>query len=300
MKSYILYAHIVPNSKLYIGITCQAPVKRWGVNGEGYFNGKRKNQLPFYNAILKYGWDNIQHIILLENLSQDVANECEKYLIKKYCTNNPEYGYNLTEGGGGLSGFTHSEETCMRLSESLTGRKLSDEHKQHISDGMIGNQNTWQKGVPLSDITKQKISNSLMGHSVSEETKEKIRVANIGKHATDETRLKQSINNGMHRPEIRKKVSESLKKSGKDRAQKRLKTIKEKYPNGMKQSEESNKKRSEALKGVPKSDATRQKMRKPKSPEAVEHMRLAQIRSHEAKRLGITYKEYLERIGGRQ
>lgn len=105
---------------------------------------------------------------------------------------------------------------------------------------------------------------------------EYMREINTGRHPNAETRKKMSENNAMHRPEIRKKVSESLKKSGKERAEKRKKTMQERYPNGIKQTAESNRKRSEALKGKPKSEATKQKMRKPKSPEAIENMRKAQ------------------------
>ena len=48
---WIVYQHISPNGKSYIGITQQDPEKRWQ-NGKGY-TGQKK----FYNAIKKYGWD---------------------------------------------------------------------------------------------------------------------------------------------------------------------------------------------------------------------------------------------------
>ena len=68
--SYTLYVHITPNNKYYIGITSQNPYTRWGHNGMGYFDRRRKVQLPFWRAIQKYGWENIQHVILLNNLSK--------------------------------------------------------------------------------------------------------------------------------------------------------------------------------------------------------------------------------------
>lgn len=49
-----LYMHICPNGKKYVGITIQEPNQRWR-DGKGYCKNKH-----FYNAILKYGWDNIQ------------------------------------------------------------------------------------------------------------------------------------------------------------------------------------------------------------------------------------------------
>lgn len=91
-RNYIVYKHICPNSKVYIGITKQDPIKRWN-NGEGY-----KGQY-FYKAIEKYGWNNIKHEILYTGLTQQEACNTEIDLIAKYQSNNRDYGYNVTEGG---------------------------------------------------------------------------------------------------------------------------------------------------------------------------------------------------------
>lgn len=276
MSHYTLYVHITPNNKYYIGITGRSVVERWGYNGWGYYDERRKYQLPFCNAIKKYGWDNIRHIILLENLSKEMACECEKYLIAKFQTTNSKYGYNLVNGGEGVNGYKHTEETRLLLHQKLAGRKLSDEHKQKISKALMGRPNTWQKGVPVSEESKQKMSEALKGHTTSEETRQKLSIANTGHYPDAETRRKMSEHNCMHRQEIREKVSATLKLTQKERTQKRMVTMHERYPNGLTQSEESNRKRSEALKGRAKSEETKQKMRKPKSPEARENMRKAQ------------------------
>lgn len=76
--------------------------------------------------------------------------------------------------------------------------------------------------------------------------------------------------------EHKQHISNTLKSNANERIAKKQKTMKIRYPNGLKQSVESNRKRSEALKGRPKSEETKQKMRKPKSPEAIENMRKAQ------------------------
>lgn len=46
-KTYCVYKHVLPNNKIYIGITKQNPLLRWK-NGHGY-----KHCNYFYNAILK-------------------------------------------------------------------------------------------------------------------------------------------------------------------------------------------------------------------------------------------------------
>lgn len=101
-EEWIVYVHIVPkiisdhnHDKYYVGITKRNPNVRWGLNGCGYKN------IYFYNAIKKYGWDNIEHHIIASNLTHDEANTFEKILIQKLKSNNKEYGYNISDGGDG-------------------------------------------------------------------------------------------------------------------------------------------------------------------------------------------------------
>ena len=95
MDNYTVYKHTSPNGKVYIGITCQPTKARWK-NGKGY-----KNNDYFYNAILKYGWENFEHKILKTGLTQEEADYWEKYYIKKCKTYHKinEDAFNLTIGG---------------------------------------------------------------------------------------------------------------------------------------------------------------------------------------------------------
>lgn len=91
---YKVYMHIAPNNKKYIGITsCDDPEKRWR-KGKGYYKNKH-----FTNAIKRYGWENIEHKILYEDLEKEEAQTKEIELIKKHKSNNVKYGYNNTKGG---------------------------------------------------------------------------------------------------------------------------------------------------------------------------------------------------------
>lgn len=92
-KNYSVYVHIFPNKKRYIGITANDPIKRWNY-GIGY-----NQQIRMKRAVKKYGWKNIEHIILFGNLSKEEACQKEKNLIKQYKSNNPRYGYNISAGG---------------------------------------------------------------------------------------------------------------------------------------------------------------------------------------------------------
>jgi hypothetical protein len=85
--------HICPNGKKYIGITMQDAKRRWA-NGLGY-----RHQKHFYSAIVKYGWDNIEHVVIAENLSKADAGKLERDLISEHNTTDRRYGYNKSIGG---------------------------------------------------------------------------------------------------------------------------------------------------------------------------------------------------------
>lgn len=90
-NNYSVYIHEFPDGKIYVGLTKQNPQKRWN-NGNGY------RCQPVYKAILKYGWDNIKHIIVKDNLSETEARELEIKLINDFDSINT--GYNVSPGGG--------------------------------------------------------------------------------------------------------------------------------------------------------------------------------------------------------
>ena len=75
MNTWTVYKHTTPSNKVYIGITHMKPEYRWN-HGRGY-----KSNHHFYNAILKYGWENITHEILATGLTQDQAETLEREYI---------------------------------------------------------------------------------------------------------------------------------------------------------------------------------------------------------------------------
>ena len=70
-NNYIVYMHVFPNNKKYIGITSKKPKQRWE-SGTGY-----RTQSLMYRAIQKYEWDNIEHKILYINLTKEEAEQKE-------------------------------------------------------------------------------------------------------------------------------------------------------------------------------------------------------------------------------
>lgn len=98
MKTIYLHRN-KSNGKVYIGQTIQSIENRWK-NGNGY-----KPCTYFYKAIQKYGWENFDHIILEqnENWTQEELNNKEKEYILLFKANNPQFGYNICEGGSNIS-----------------------------------------------------------------------------------------------------------------------------------------------------------------------------------------------------
>lgn len=96
---WCVYEHKFPNGKRYIGITSTDPEKRWR-GGKGY-----ETQRKMWNAILKYGWDNVEHNILIDGLSKDQAEWMERYLIA--ALNTIDCGYNVAVGGSDCGNGTY-------------------------------------------------------------------------------------------------------------------------------------------------------------------------------------------------
>ena len=129
-KKYIIYKHTFPNGKIYIGKTCQNPLYRWKNNGKGYDHNKE-----MYNDIQVYGWNNIIHEILYENLTKEEASELEYKLVN----DNKDICYNKVIGGDGYFVFVDGEK--MYLSDIAKNKELN----------------------PLN-LTKEEIRNRLFNH----------------------------------------------------------------------------------------------------------------------------------------
>jgi len=111
-KTYTVYIHTTPDGRVYIGSTSQPVRKRWN-GGHGY-----RNNRPFWEAIQRYGWENIKHEIIAELVHPLAAAAVEAMLIRLYRSDNPLRGFNRSKSGRGFKGGKHTEETRQRMSES--------------------------------------------------------------------------------------------------------------------------------------------------------------------------------------
>ena len=172
-KKCYVYQHKFPNGKSYFGITTQNPEKRWG-KGCNYTKNER-----LYNAIKKYGWDNIEHLVLFEYDNIEMAEQKEIELINTYKTNERKFGYNVVLGGKGAFGYKHTEEAKEKISKraKMKRKPLTQEHIEKIIFNKTGENNP-NYGKPRSPETCEKIRQALKGRKLTENQK-----ANMyGKH----------------------------------------------------------------------------------------------------------------------
>lgn len=164
MSDYKVYRHICPNGKMYIGISSQKNIQRRWQSGYGYHNN-----VLFFRAIKKYGWENIAHEILYEGLTKSEAERKEIELISKLKTNMPQFGYNIDNGGNCFG--SHSNETKRKISEAqmgeknhnygkpspLKGKKHTPEHIEKNRLAHIGQPSFWKgKKLPPEMVEKLK------------------------------------------------------------------------------------------------------------------------------------------------
>ncbi len=149
---------------------------------EPFYIGKGKNNRIFINThltkaldktfldkkIKKIGKENIISIKLFNNLKEIDAYAYEMKLIKDIGRRNKGLGplVNLTEGGGGISGYKHTKESRIKIGNSSLGRKHSDAAKEKIRLANIGPNNP-NFGKPLSIKHKKKLSIALKGRKHS-------------------------------------------------------------------------------------------------------------------------------------
>ena len=231
MKTGCIYAIVnTLNGKRYIGQTTNLEKRIYD-----HFRGdwtSRELQLD----VQEHGKDVFKVEVLAADIPENELYKMESYFIRLHNTKFP-HGYNLTDGGGGMKGFSHTPETRAKLHEANIGNQhakgavRSPETRAKIRKGNLGNQNA--KGAVRSPEARAKVSKARKGKPLTPEHRAKLSEAkkenkngsgNKGKRCSPETRRKLSEalkgqipwNKGLtglpHSHETRRKISDSHKR----------------------------------------------------------------------------------------
>ena len=168
-REWSVYMHVFPNGRVYIG-TAKDHIKRWGIDGARY------NKQPIvWEAIQKYGWNNIEHIIVSEGLTQDEGLDLEEKLIAEYHAFPPEdgFGYNATTGG---KSRRPTDKRCEEVGAFFVEYFKDEKHRDAASTRM--------QGRIVSEETRAKLSKAFKGRKgfiPGEETRAKLSAAHKGR-----------------------------------------------------------------------------------------------------------------------
>lgn len=156
------------DGKRYVGQTSQPLQKRWNRH-KSPMNHRRSSYL--FNAICKHGVDAFEINPLVIVGTKQEMDYYERELIRIWDLRNPEKGYNLTDGGGGMLGFKLSDETKSRMAAHVK----TDEHRARISEAKLGNKS--RLGMKHSEETKKRMSLVAKGRKFSDEHRRNLALA---------------------------------------------------------------------------------------------------------------------------
>jgi hypothetical protein len=138
--------------KVYIGKTLSSYISRYNEHKYNAFTKKVKSY--FYDSLRKHGWENFSKVIIFQTDLNTINNkdEIDKIICKKeeelihlFKSNENNFGYNLTIGGEGISGYKFSEESKKKMSEMRKGEK-------HPNYGKFGKDNPTSVPVYQFDL----------------------------------------------------------------------------------------------------------------------------------------------------
>lgn len=202
------------NGKKYVGqsIDISARFRKH----KNLLRNNKHNNIHLQSAWKLYKECNFKFYIL-EECSSAKLDEREKYYIKELHTTDDVFGYNI-EPGGHLN-CNMSELTKKKISQALTGRMFTDEHRRKIGEANRVREITDEARKHMSEnhADVSGTNNPNYGKHMSEETKRKMIAnrntpkgknhVNYGKTFSDETKAKMRANHadfsGSNHPQCR-------------------------------------------------------------------------------------------------
>ena len=172
-----------------------------------------------HNRWMQRAWDKHQDFSfeIIEECNPKIVIQVEqKYLDEWHGMEGNMNMSNTAQGGCGRL----TEEHRIKLSEALSGRTLSDEHKANLRKPKSAETRKKMSEFARNNRKpdwKLQLSESIKGHVVKQETRQKISKTLTGRRLTDEQKLArkqkfdEKVANGWVNPGIGKTISEEQK-----------------------------------------------------------------------------------------
>lgn len=180
--THIIYKLVFPNNKVYIGQTKQEINRR--LNSHKNIKKTYCNNY-LYNAIKKYGWDNV-NVEIICTILEEFVDDTERYFIKLHKSTDRNFGYNIEDGG--KENYKLKDRTIKKIIAKMIGVKHTDERKIKASLRWVG------EGNPKYNKNK-KDEHPMWKKHHSDETKKKQRIAKLGKPNSKESIEKRANKN---------------------------------------------------------------------------------------------------------
>lgn len=224
------------DGKIYIGKSVSNYLRRYSEHlkaAENWGELQQAQRSHIYSAMHRYGVENFE-ISLIEECSNEILSEREKYWISKFNSQDPSIGYNIAPGGAGgdtFSALTEEEKRHRREKMSLT---LSSKTKGYVAihKDTVNKRvppevletyltNGWEKGVDTSTFAPHS-----KGYRQSPESIRKRLEARANR--SEEEKLKTSK---LHSEAAKKQMSLLSSQEKTERARKARNAKKLLYPN---------------------------------------------------------------------
>ena len=224
-----IYKITFPNGKCYIGLTNRTIEQRWKEHNK---DAKAGNMRCLFASLRKYNMVDTFQMIEIDTAETE-QELCEKEIAHIEIHNSHYirgYGYNMTDGGDGVFGYSHTDETKERLRtlslkqfESTEARqKMSEIKKKYYKDNPEARQkisevqkkyhkDNPEAGQKHSEVMKKRYEDPNSRQILSEAQKKRYEDPEE-RRKNSEARKKYYKDN----PEARQKISEARKKYYKD------------------------------------------------------------------------------------
>lgn len=132
----------IPSTKVYFGKHDGDPEAYLNLNYGRARGRSRQNDKPLlYRAMRKYERPDFVIHTVVQAIDDEQANALEKFFIRTTDARNPEFGYNLAEGGTGgntSEGRKHRPESIEKMRLAQLGKEKSPAHRRNLSIAKIG------------------------------------------------------------------------------------------------------------------------------------------------------------------